>query len=177
MVNLSVDAARLPDLRAALKEVPALASVVMLTEVQESFSKTIDENISRSTVVFFVIAILITAGVAYNGARIQLSERARELASLRILGFSRAEVSSILLGETAVLALLAQPVGWGIGAFVAWSMTSGFESDLYRIPLVLTPANFARASLVALAAVAVTALFVRRRLDRADLVAVLKTRE
>ena len=149
----------------------------MLTDVRDSFRKTISENVRISTALFLTISALITIGVAYNGARIQLSERARELASLRILGFTRAEVSGILLGETAVLALIAQPVGWLIGAWISWAMMAGFDSDLYRIPLVLTPSNFARASLVTLAAVTAAALLVRRRLDRADLVAVLKTRE
>jgi putative ABC transport system permease protein len=176
-LNLWIDNAQLPQLQAALKEMPMLATAVMLTDVRQSFTDTISENVRINTVLFISISVLITVGVAYNGARIQLSERARELASLRILGFTRAEVSSILLGETAILALAAQPLGWLIGAWVAWAMMAGFDSDLYRIPLVLTPQNFASASLVTLAAVIVSALFVRRRLDRADLVAVLKTRE
>lgn len=176
-LNLWIDRAHLSELQAALKEMPMLATAVMLTDVRESFQDTISENVRINTVLFITISVLITVGVAYNGARIQLSERARELASLRILGFTRAEVSSILLGETAILALLAQPLGWAIGAWISWAMMAGFDSDLYRIPLVLTPANFANASLITLAAVTAAALLVRRRLDRADLVAVLKTRE
>jgi putative ABC transport system permease protein len=176
-LNLWLDPAALPELQSALKTLPALATAVMLTDVRDSFQDTISENIRINTILFLTISVLITIGVAYNGARIQLSERARELASLRILGFTRAEVSRILLGETAILALFAQPLGWLIGAWIAWAMTTGFDSDLYRIPLVLTPSNFARASLITLAAVTAAALLVRRRLDRADLVAVLKTRE
>lgn len=176
-LNLWIDPNALPELQDAMKSMPALATAVMLTDVRDSFRKTISENVRISTALFLTISALITIGVAYNGARIQLSERARELASLRILGFTRAEVSGILLGETAVLALIAQPVGWLIGAWISWAMMAGFDSDLYRIPLVLTPSNFARASLVTLAAVTAAALLVRRRLDRADLVAVLKTRE
>ena len=121
--------------------------------------------------------MLITVGVAYNGARIQLSERARELASLRILGFTRAEVSYILIGETLLLAILAQPLGWLIGAGIAKAMADGFTSDLYSIPLVLKPATFASASLVVLTATVASVLIVRRRLDRLNLVAVMKTRE
>ena len=176
-VNLSLDENQLSEFRRKLKELPNLGAASMVTEVRDSFRDTIEENMTNTTVVFYVVAVLISAGVAYNGARIQLSERSRELASLRILGFTRAEVSSILLGEIALLALLAQPLGWVIGASVAWLMTTGFDSDLYRIPLVLTPANFATASLVALASVAAAGLLVRRRLDRSDLVSVMKTRE
>ncbi len=176
-LHLALDKSELPRFHAAIKHLPSVASQVMLTEVRDSFSETISENIRVNTMLFLVISVLITAGVAYNGARIQLSERARELASLRILGFTRTEAASILLGETAVLVLLAQPIGWGIGAWVSWAMVSGFDSDLYRIPLVLTPANFATASLVTLAASGSAALLVRRRFDRSDLIAVLKTRE
>jgi putative ABC transport system permease protein len=121
--------------------------------------------------------VLITFGVAYNGARVQLSERARELASLRILGFSRAEVSYVLIGETLILALLAQPLGWWIGVGVARLFTQAFSSDLYEIPLVIEPSTFTQASLVVLGATAVSLLLVRRRLDGLDLVAVMKTRE
>lgn len=176
-LNLWIDEDQLPALQTVLKSMPALSTAVMLTDVRTSFQETISENVRINTVLFLTIAALITIGVAYNGARIQLSERARELASLRILGFTRAEVSSILLGETAVLAIIAQPLGWAIGSLIAWAMMAGFDSDLYRIPLVLKPANFANASLVTLAAVTAAALLVRRRLDRADLIAVLKTRE
>lgn len=176
-LNVALDPAQIPAFHAAVKNLPAISSAVQMTQVRDSFTQTISENMRTSAIMFVTVALLITVGVAYNGARIQLSERARELASLRILGFTRAEISSILLGETAILALLAQPLGWAIGAVIAWAMVSGFDSDLYRIPLVLTQENFARASLVSLGATAAAALLVRRRLDRLDLVAVLKTRE
>jgi putative ABC transport system permease protein len=148
-----------------------------MTDNRRSFEETISANITVVNSIYAAIAILITVGVAYNGARIQMSERARELASLRILGFSRAEVSSVLVGETMVLAILAQPLGWLMGAWIATALSNSFSSDLYAVPLVLEPAIFARASLVVLAASLVSVLLVRRRIDRMDLVAVMKTRE
>ncbi|WGW03323.1 ABC transporter permease [Tropicibacter oceani] len=176
-LNVALDTDQLLAFQARLKQLPAVASVVMMTEVRDSFRQTLGENLRINMIVFLTIAVLITIGVAYNNARIQLSERARELASLRILGFTRPEISMILLGETAVLALLAQPLGWAIGAGLAWLMVIGFDTDLFRVPLVLTPAGFATASLVSLAATGAAALLVRQRLDRLDLVSVLKTRE
>ncbi|TCO71265.1 ABC transporter permease [Rhodovulum euryhalinum] len=175
--NILLDEAREDALHARLKEMPGLAGTIMLTESRRSFQDTIAENVVIMNTIYATIAILITVGVAYNGARVQLSERARELASLRILGFTRAEVSSILMGETLVLALAAQPLGWLLGWAIAWSMTEGFTSDLYAIPLVLRPATFAQASLVVLGACVGAVLLVRRRLDNLDLVAVMKTRE
>ncbi|RXV58710.1 ABC transporter permease [Roseovarius sp. A46] len=177
VANLKVDAQALPDLHRVLKDTPELSGLIDMTRMQRSFEATIRQNVDIMTTIYLTVAVLITVGVAYNGARIQLSERARELASLRILGFSRGEVSFILVGETMILALLAQPLGWLLGARIAKALADGSASDLYQIPLVLKPAGFALASLVVLAAALVSSLVVRRRLDRLDLVQVMKTRE
>ena len=177
VANVTLDAQLEQDFHAALKEVPQLASTTMMTQTRRSFQNTIRQNVVIMTTIYITMGVLITIGVAYNGARVQLSERARELASLRILGFTRGEVSLILVGETMVLAVAAQPLGWLIGAFLARQMVEGFSSDLYSVPLVLKPATFGLASLFVMGAAFGAALVVRRRLDRMDLVAVLKTRE
>src|SRR6056297_524931 len=177
VANLLIDDAHLPELHAVLKQTPELGGLIMLTEMRRSFQDTIRQNVTIMTTVYITIAVLITFGVAYNGARIQLSERARELASLRILGFTRAEVSFVLMGETLLLAVLAQPLGWALGGLIAKALARGSTSDLYTVPLVLEASGFARASLVVLAASLISSLVVRRRLDRLDLIAVMKTRE
>jgi putative ABC transport system permease protein len=177
VANVSLEESELAALHAVLKDIPLLTSIIMMTDSRRSFSDTIGENMTVMNTIYIVISLLITVGVAYNGARIQLSERSRELASLRILGFTRGEVSYILIGETMLLAVLAQPLGWLIGAQIAVLMANGFSSDLYSIPLVLHASMFAKASLVVLAASLASVLIVRRRLDRQDLVAVMKTRE
>jgi putative ABC transport system permease protein len=177
VANVLIDDTQLPALYAALQDTPMLAGLIEMNENRRSFEDTIGENVVVVNTVYAVIAVLITVGVAYNGARIQLSERARELASLLILGFTRAEVSSVLVGETMLLAVLAQPLGWLMGAWIARALSNSFTSDLYAIPLVLEPAGFAYASLVVLAASLASVLIVRRRVDRMDLVAVMKTRE
>jgi putative ABC transport system permease protein len=177
VANVLVDEAQLPALHAALQETPMLSGLIEMNENRASFEDTISENVVVVNTVYAAIAILITVGVAYNGARIQMSERARELASLRILGFTRGEVSQVLVGETMLLALIAQPVGWLLGAWIAHALTTSFTSDLYAIPLVLEPASFAWASLVVLSASFASVMIVRRRIDRMDLVAVMKTRE
>jgi len=177
VANMQIDTGGLPALHRVLKETPELSGLVLVGRMQRSFEATIRENVLIMTTIYLVIAVLITVGVAYNGARIQLSERARELASLRILGFSSAEVSFILVGETMLQAVLAQPLGWLLGAGISAALARGSVSDLYAIPLVLEPAGFARASLVVLAVALASALIVRRRLDRLDLVQVMKSRE
>lgn len=177
LANVTLDVTHVDAFNAAVKDTPGIAGSVRITDMMTSFQDTIDENISVMNGLFIVIAVLITVGLTYNGARIQLSERARELASLRILGFSKGEVGYILVGETMLIALAAQPLGWAIGYWISASMSAGFSSDLYTIPLVLPQANFTKASLVVLCAAFVSVLVVRRRVNRLNLVSVMKTRE
>ncbi len=175
--RVSIDANQIDRMYAVLKTTPAIASFSFLDNTLEKFREIIEQNISIMTSVYIGLAVIITFGVVYNSARIQLAERARELASLRVLGFTRAEVSSVLLIELGVIIALAQPLGWLLGYGFAWSVIHGFESDLFRVPFVVEPATFARASLVVVAAGVMTAMIARRRIDRFDLVSVLKTRE
>lgn len=165
------------DLYAAIKVTPAIGGIALQTVSRRKFHETIGENITTMTIVYVALAVIITFGVVYNSARIQLSERARELASLRVLGFTRGEVSGVLLTELAVVAFLAQPMGWALGTGFSWSVVHGFESDLFRIPFVIERSTFAIASLVVIAIAVLSALIVRRRVDRLDLVRVLKTRD
>ncbi|MDH3284892.1 MAG: ABC transporter permease, partial [Acidobacteriota bacterium] len=129
--------------------------------------------------VFFIVgfASVISVAVIYNGTRIALSERGRELASLRVLGFTRREVATLLFGEQAVITVLAIPAGWVIGYGLAYLVVTAMASETYRIPLVVSAQTYFWTALVTLAAAAASALLVRRRLNRMDLIAVLKTRE
>jgi putative ABC transport system permease protein len=113
----------------------------------------------------------------YNTARVTLSERSHELASLRVLGFTRAEISFILLGELAILTLAAIPAGLGLGYAFAALLVQAFTTEVYRIPLVVTPRVLAYSAITVLAAATLSGFLVRRRLDHLDLIAVLKTRE
>ena len=124
-----------------------------------------------------LFAAIIAFGVVYNSARISLSERSRELASLRVLGFTRAEISLILLGEIAILTVLALPIGVGIGYVLGQLIMAEFTNEVYRLSFVVNPATIAWAWLTVIAATVVSGLLVRRRLDRLDLIAVLKTPE
>jgi putative ABC transport system permease protein len=129
------------------------------------------------TFTYVALAVIVTFGVVYNSARIQLSERGRELASLRILGFTRGEASWILLGEIAILVVLAIPLGWALGYGLAALVAHNLDTELYRVPFIIERATYAKAAAAVIAAAAVSALLVRRRIDNLDLIAVLKTRE
>lgn len=175
--RVSIDPSRLPDLYRAVKETPAVASIALQDASRQRFRETIEQNITIMTTVYTALAVIITFGVVYNSARIQLSERARELASLRVFGFTRGEVSGVLITELGAMVLLAQPLGWLLGYLFSWSVVKGFESDLFRVPFIINTSTFAFSSLVVVAVAAASALIVRRRIDHLDLVRVLKTRE
>lgn len=176
-VHLSFDTAQSEALFGAIKRTPVIASIGLQRHALAKFRETLAQNINYMVTVYVTLAILIAFGIVYNAARIQLSERARELASLRVLGFTRGEVSRVLLTELTILTLAAVPVGWTIGYGFGWLLIQAFSSDLYRAPFTIETATYAKAALVVLAAAAVSAMIVRRRIDRLDLVAVLKTRE
>jgi putative ABC transport system permease protein len=175
--TLMVDPAAVDELYRRLKALPAVAAVSIKVAALEGFEETLAETMD--VMIFFnvLFACTIACGVVYNAARISLSERARELASLRVIGFTRAEISSILLGELAALTLAALPVGLALGYAFARALVRAFETELYRFPLIITPRTYAWAVIVVLVAAALSGLIVRRKLDRLDLVAVLKTRE
>lgn len=175
--HVTLDPARTDALYAAVKALPMVGSIGLQRVAVQNFRATMAENLLTSMSVLVALAAIIAFGVVYNGARIQLSEQGRELASLRVLGFTRAEVSWILLGEFALLTLLAMPLGWALGWVMALAMAEGQATELFRIPLVIQPATYGWASLVVLLASALSALIVRRRIDRLDLIEVLKTRE
>jgi putative ABC transport system permease protein len=177
VAHVALDLAAVPELHAAVKVTPGIAGMILWTEVRRSFRETMGQNLAIQTAIYTVLGALIAIGVVYNAARIQLSERAHELASLRVLGFTRAEVSAVLVGELMLLTLLGIPVGWLFGhafaALVAW----GYSNDMISIPLVVTRATVAYASLMVFLAALASALIVRRRIDRLDLVAVLKVQD
>ncbi|WP_420408622.1 ABC transporter permease [Hoeflea sp.] len=175
--RIMVDESGLDTLYATIKETPAIASVALQGVSREKFRATIEENIGISVTIYVSLALIITIGVIYNSARIQLSERARELASLRVFGFTNREVSGVLLTELGVMVVLAQPLGWLIGRGFSELVSKGFDSDLFRIPLVINAHTYALSSLVVLGAALVSALIVRRRIDHLDLIRVLKTRD
>ena len=174
---LLIDTAEESRLSSRLKRLPAVAGAGFKSAVVRNFRDTMAANLNISIFINVVFSGIIAFGVVYNAARVSLSERSRELASLRVLGFTRAEISLILLGELALLTLAALPVGGLIGYGMAVSIVRSLDTEVYRFPLVFSRPAVAWAFLTIIAAALVSALIVRRQLDRLDLVAVLKIRE
>ena len=176
-VHLAADSLHEKEIYAALKEAPRVAGVTVARNAIKNLEDTMAEQLLTFAFFITLFAGSIAVSVVYNSARISLSERSRELASLRVLGFTRGEISYILLGELALLTLAAIPLGFLLGHALSLYIVEGIQTDLFRIPMVSSPKTYAFSATVVLVAAVISALMVRRKLDRLDLVEVLKTKE
>lgn len=175
--HLSIDPRHQADIVAALNRRPRVAGVLSIGGSLVAMRETLDRQMLTFAFFLTLLASTVAFGVVYNAARIALSERSRELASLRVLGMTRWEISAIFLGELGILTFLAIPVGWAIGLALCYGMVEAWQNDLFRIPFVVEARTFTFAAVVVLISAGISAFVVRRRLDTLDLVAVLKTRE
>jgi putative ABC transport system permease protein len=176
-LNLMIDEADEAAFYAAAKAAPKTEMITVKGLMLTRFRETLAENITVMITVYVSLATIIAVGVVYNFSRIALSEQGRELASLRVLGFTNREVAGVLFAELATVVLMAQPIGWLIGYGISLAMVAAFSSDLYRVPFVIGREVFATASLVVLAAALVSAVAIRGRINNLDMIEVLKTRE
>lgn len=174
---LQIDASREQKLYQILKSLPAVAAVSIKEAQVRSFKETIDRSMTISIGTLMVFAIIIAVGMIYNGARIALSERARELSTLRVLGYTRHEITFILLGEQALITLFALPFGFLAGYGLCAVLAAAMRTELYRLPLVVLPSSYAWAFLIVLISAIASGLLVSRRIAQLDIVSVLKARE
>jgi putative ABC transport system permease protein len=174
---LAVDPRAQDGLYRHLKQTPRVAAVNSKRLALESFREIMRENLLRMRLFNVVFASIIAFGVVYNSSRITLAERSRELATLRVIGFTRGEISAVLLGEIALLTLAAIPPGIGLGYVLGSVATAALETETQRFPFVIYPATYAFAVVTVLIAAIISGLIVRERIDKLDLVAVLKARE
>lgn len=171
---LLVDDTHREALNAALWEMPGVAAIGLLDEAERGIRDYLDETLLLFALIFVAIASSIAFGVVYNDARIALAERARELATLRVLGYTRVEVARILLGEIALVTLVAIPPGWALGILFSRLLNQAFSNDMFRIPLILTPQAFGIAAGGVLVASLLVGIMLVRRLNRLDMVSSLK---
>ncbi|MEZ4416633.1 MAG: ABC transporter permease [Gemmatimonadota bacterium] len=174
---LAVDARTRAEVYERLKHLPAVAGIQVRELTVRGFADTIEESFAIALYSTVVLGMALVMAIVYNQTRIALSERGRELASLRVLGFERGEVARMLLSEQALLVLAALPLGVGLGWFLTFLVMERFDSDLFSLPVVVARGTYAQAIGIVLLAAVLSGLLVRRRLNRIDLIAVLKTRE
>ncbi|GAB4118337.1 MAG: ABC transporter permease [Wenzhouxiangellaceae bacterium] len=169
------DLASLPAVHAALRDLPRVAGSSLRTASIDSFKDTMGENLLIFSLINTLLAAVIAFGVVYNTVRMALAERGHELASLRVLGFTRAEASYILLGELAIITLIAIPLGLWIGYGLCRWLAISMASEFYRIPAIIHADSYGFAAVVILVAAVLSALTIAHRIYRLDLISVLKT--
>lgn len=177
MVVLRTDSLARDSIEAKLRGYPGIVDITRRMDLLHSFRQETGNMILTMAFVIALFAATITIGVVYNNARVALSVRGRDLASLRVLGFTRGEISLMLVGEQLFTVLASLPIGLWFGKLLVGRLAAMVNPETYRLPMELSARSYTFATLVTLAAALVCALLVRRRLDHLDLIAVLKTRE
>ncbi len=175
--HLTLDAAEWDRFMVKVRESPRIGSITRTRAARESFDRMMGEMFGLAQAIYFGFAIVLAFGVIYNGARIALSERTRDLATLRVLGYTKREVAGVLIGELALLTLLALLPGLFIGSQMASAILEAASTETTRFPVVLTSRTYATAVLIVLASSLVSFAVVGRRIHRLDLIGVLKARE
>ena len=175
--HLRVDAAQADAIYVTLKTMPRIAAVSVAENARASLQKLMDQGAGSARYIMGAVAFIITFGIVYNAARIGHNERRRDLASLRIMGFSRGEAAFVLLAELALIVLVALPVGSLAGHGLSFAIARGFSSELYQIPATFDAFSHGFAAAFVIAAAVVSGWLVKRDLDRTDLVDVLKARD
>ncbi len=174
---LRIDKAYEPEIFAALRDMPMIAGVSLKSDMRTAFETLMNQGAGATRYVMGLVAFIITFGIVYNAARVAQAERARDLASLRVIGFHRGETAFVLLGELAVVTLLALPLGSLMGHYLSYGVAEGFSTELYQIPALFLPESHGYSALVVIAAALFSGWLVKRDLDRADITSALKTRE
>lgn len=174
---MSIDQARAREIYRALQAMPTVAGVSLNSDAEAAFLTLMNSGAGAIRYVMGAIAFVITFGIVYNAARIAFAERIRDLASLRVIGFTRAETAFVLLGELAVVTLLALPFGGVLGYHLSFGIAAGFSNELYQIPVVFDLASYGFAALVVIGAAIASGWLVKRDIDRTEMVLALKTRE
>ncbi len=175
--HLSVDAGRWNDFLEAVKKTPRIANLGITSALQQSFRKTTAESITLIQGIYFTFSMIVAFGVVYNSARISLSERSRDLATLRVVGFTSREVAGVMIGELVMLTVLAIPLGLWIGGGLADWIVQSASTETIRLPLILTHETYATAILIVLLSASISFYIVSRRIRNLDLLGVLKARE
>ena len=175
--SFAVEATHRSDFMRALKNTPRISLVAIKDALRESFKKTTAASINLLQSIYLALATVVAFGVVYNNAQISLAERARELATLRVIGFTRREVGAVLIIELVTLALIALPLGLLLGTFFSIVILQQVNTETVRLPIIFTTQNYALAALIVTIASSASALMVLRKLDQLNLIGALRAPE
>ncbi|HEX4923787.1 MAG TPA: ABC transporter permease [Bdellovibrionales bacterium] len=177
MAALKADPNRMSELYVRLQELPKVGSVSIRRALYKGLETTFGEMIRASTLVLILFALVIAVGIVYNSVRVSFSERAWEMASLRVLGFDKSSVFGMLLSEVGVQVLFAAVPGCLLGFYLVHLSVKLIHMETFGFPVVIKGATYAEAVLVVLVALAISSWAVYRMISRLSLAEALKARE
>lgn len=175
--TLTLDTARRSEFLLALKGIPRVSAVAIKESMRQAFRETTAQSMGLIQTIYLTFAVIVAFGVIYNNARISLAERARELATLRVIGLTQREVGAIIVIELAILAAAALPLGLLMGTGLATGIIQSVNTETVRLPLVFTSYTYTFAILIVIIASSLSALGVLRKLKQLDLIGALKAPE
>ena len=175
--SIGLDLSRRAEFLAALKQIPRVSTVAIKETMRQSFRETTAQSMGILQTIYLTFAVIVAFGVIYNNARISLAERARELATLRVIGMTQREVGAVLVVELVILALLAVPLGLLLGTGLTTAIVGSVNTETVRVPLVFTSYTYSFAVVIVAIASTLSALVVLRKLNQLDLIAALKAPE
>jgi putative ABC transport system permease protein len=175
--SIGLDMSRRAEFLAALKEIPRVSTVAIKETMRKSFRDTTAQMMGLIQSIYLLFSVVVAFGVIYNNARISLAERARELATLRVIGMTQREVAAIIVTELVILACLAVPIGLVLGTGFATVIVTAVNTETVRLPLVFTSYTYSFAVVVVTTASVLSAIVVLRKLKQLDLIATLKAPE
>jgi putative ABC transport system permease protein len=174
---LSLDSSLSSAVYQAVKDMPTVAGIALKNDSKLAFEKLMDTGAGAMRYIMVLIAGVITFGIVYNSARIAYAERERDIASLRVIGFTKSEAAFVLLGELGLVTVCALPVGALMGYFLSQAISAGFSTDLYQIPAIYSPESYGAAAIAVVLASILSGWLVKRDIDQVNLVMALKSKE
>ncbi len=127
--------------------------------------------------VIITLSCIMGFAIIYNTTTISIMERKRELASLRIMGFTNKKVSELIFNENTAVSVMGLIVGMPLGRFMGVQMLNYVPEDMMSLPLVIFPKTYVLAAVTVALFVILAQMANMRRISRMDLVEVMKSRE
>ena len=160
-----------------IKEMPNLETLTDLGEQKSALNKQLNGAMRVSAVIMIVFAAVIFLGAILNGTLIALSERRREMATFRTMGYFDKEVGRLFLRENLLNTLIGSLIGLPLGYLMLVASMKGFVSDAYSFPAALDPLSYIYTMVLAVIFVLISQVVVMRNIQKQNWVEALSLKE
>ena len=157
------------DVEAALKQQKEIQSVTSIKDFKQQMNNLI-QPLDKIVVLLIVLSGLLTIVVLYNLAIINISERKKEITTLKVLGFTKKELDYYIITETIVLTIIGIIIGLLIGEKVSMYILRGIEIEKAKYVYEMMPQTYMFSTFIMLAFVGITSIFTHFALKKIKLV-------